>query len=296
MSQVKMSSGRMEPFVGAFEAQLLETGYTSGTVKNVLTDVNRLGRWMAERDIEAFELNAVIVEEFRRSLRSNGASRIPGARAMRPLLEYLGSQGYLGEDSSPMTPLDELIGDYRTWLVHDRQLAPPTVLRYERLARRFLSEHAIQDVGVTEGLSGADVTAFLLRETERVSVGSAKGRVAELRSLLRYLHLKALTPTWLGAAVPPVAGWKDTTVPKGVSAPDVERILASCDRLDPGGCRDFAMLSLVARLGLRSIEVARLELDDIDWRGDEIVVRGKARRRDRLPLPWEVGEALSAYL
>ncbi|MHB8290009.1 MAG: tyrosine-type recombinase/integrase, partial [Acidimicrobiales bacterium] len=188
-----------------------------------------------------------------------------------------------------MTPLDELIGDYRAWLVHDRQLAPPTVLRYERLARRFLSERAIQDAGLTEGLSGADVTAFLLRETERVSVGTAKGRVAELRSLLRYLHLKALTPTWLGAAVPPVAGWKDTTVPKGVSAPDVERILASCDRSDPGGCRDFAMLSLVARLGLRSIEVARLELDDIDWRGGEIVVRGKARRRDRLPLPWEVG-------
>jgi integrase len=127
-------------------------------------------------------------------------------------------------------------------------------------------------------------------------VGAAKGRVAELRSLLRFLYVKGLSEVALATAVPPVAGWRDTGVPAGIASPDAERLLDSCDRTDPGGMRDFAILMLVIRLGLRSAEVARLELDDIDWRAGEIVVRGKARRQDRLPLPRDVGEALSAYL
>ncbi|MDA8040009.1 MAG: tyrosine-type recombinase/integrase [Actinomycetota bacterium] len=147
-----------------------------------------------------------------------------------------------------------------------------------------------------EDLSGADVVGFLLAETARVSAGTAKGRVAELRSLLRFLYLKGLTPLALAAAVPPVAGWHDMGVPVGLAPPQVQRLLDCCDRSDPGGVRDLAILMLVARLGLRSAEVARLELGDIDWRAGEIVVRGKARRRDRLPLVAEVGEALSAYL
>jgi integrase len=140
------------------------------------------------------------------------------------------------------------------------------------------------------------VVAFLLHESGRVSVGATKGRVAELRSLLRFLHLKGLTPTNLASAVPPVAGWHDTGIPIGLTATDVQRLLDCCDRADAGGKRDFAILMIVARLGLRSAEVARLELDDIDWRGGEIVVRGKARRRDRLPLPADVGQALAAYV
>jgi site-specific recombinase XerD len=96
--------------------------------------------------------------------------------------------------------------------------------------------------------------------------------------------------------VPPAAGWHDTGIPVGLSAADVQRLLDGCDRASPTGIRNFAILMLVARLGLRSIEVARLELGDIDWRAGEIAVAGKARRRDRLPLPHDVGQALSAYL
>lgn len=186
---------------------------------------------------------------------------------------------------------------YETWLVGERGLAAPTVLRYEKVARRFLSERAAA-VGAdfVVGLTGADVVGFLVRECSRLTVGSAKGRVAELRSLLRFLYLKGLTPLALATAVPPVAGWHDIGMPAGIPASDVQRLLDSCDRNSVGGIRDLAILMLVARLGLRSAEVARLELGDIDWRAGEIVVRGKARRRDRLPLPTDVGEALSVYL
>jgi integrase/recombinase XerD len=142
----------------------------------------------------------------------------------------------------------------------------------------------------------SDVVEFLVREYARLTVGAGKGRVAELRSLLRFLYLMGLTSLPLATAVPPVAGWRDTKVPTGIATDDVQRLLESCDRRSSGGIRDFAILTVVARLGLRSAEVARLELDDIDWRAGEIVVRGKARRQDRLPLPSDVGEALTAYL
>lgn len=189
------------------------------------------------------------------------------------------------------------MADYRRWLVVERDLAAPTVLRYEKLAGRFLGERVTTgDALGARNLSGADVSAFLVRECARVSVGSAKGRVAELRSLLRFLHLRGFTERSLAESVPPVAGWRETGIPQALSRADVERLLAGCDRSSLDGVRDFAMLMLLARLGLRSIEISRLELDDLDWRSGELVVRGKARRRDGLPLPADVGEALAAYL
>jgi site-specific recombinase XerD len=145
-------------------------------------------------------------------------------------------------------------------------------------------------------LTGADVSAFLLEECTRVSVGSAKGRVAELRALLRFLYLRGFTQMALADSVPSVAGWRDTEIPATMAAADVQRLLASCDRATLGGAREYAIMLLLARLGLRSIEVARLQLEDLDWRAGELVVRGKARRQDRLPLPADVGEALAGYL
>ena len=221
----------------------------------------------------------------------------PGPRAMAPLLGYLREAGVVC-GGAVVTPLELLLAQYRTWLVDERGLAASTVLRYENTARRFLSEQGmVGGVFAPTGLTGRDVNVFLLRECARVSAGSAKGRVAELRSLLRFLYLQGVTALRLGTAVPPVGGWRLATLPPPpMSATDVQLLLDTCDRGTPVGVRDFAMMMLVARLGLRSIEVARLELRDVDWRAGELVVRGKARRLDRLPLPAEVGEALVAYL
>jgi site-specific recombinase XerD len=217
---------------------------------------------------------------------------------MAPLLSYLREVGIVAEAPPLATPLGVLLAQYRTWLVGERGLAPSTVLRYANTARRFLTEQAMTDGVFTPAeLAGSDVNAFLLRECARVSSGSAKGRVAELRSVLRFLYLQALTPLRLGTAVPPVGGWRLATLPPpAMRATDVQLLLDTCDRATAVGVRDFAMMMLVARLGLRSIEIARLELRDVDWRAGELVVRGKARRHDRLPLPVEVGEALVAYL
>ena len=129
-----------------------------------------------------------------------------------------------------------------------------------------------------EGLSEQAVTAFLLAEASRgLSAKSLQGRVAELRSLLRFLYLQAMIATPLGEGVPPVPGWKDTAVPRRLAAAEVQALLDSCDRATASGKRDFAILLLLARMGLRAAEVAGLELDDFDWRAGELVVHGKAR-------------------
>lgn len=298
MSGTRRKPGGMGPYIRGFEGRLLDLGYTPETVRNMLKQVGQLGRWMATQGLDASQLGTEPITAFVSAQRAVGLRRVPSVRSFVPLLDFLSHEGVSAtvEVVAP-TPVDAVVSDYRTWLVDERGLAAPTVLRYENLARRFLQHRAtVGGPGFVEDLSGADVVAFLLAETARLSVGAAKGCVAELRSLLRFLYLKDQIQLPLAGAVPPVAGWHDTGVPGGLAAPQVQRLLDCCDRTSSVGARDFAMLVLVARLGLRSAEVARLELDDIDWRAGEIVVGGKARRRDRLPLVAEVGEALSAHL
>jgi site-specific recombinase XerD len=187
---------------------------------------------------------------------------------------------------------------YHAWMVHDRGLASRTTGRYEITARRFLRWRSpASPASSLELLTGADVTGFLLHERNRMlASGSLKCRVAELRSLLRFLHVEEFIPASLAAAVPPVAGWRDTALPVTMPASDVAALLAGCDRTTRSGRRDLAVLMLLARMGLRAAEVARLQLDDVDWRAGELVVHGKGGRIERLPLPVDVGEALVAYL
>jgi site-specific recombinase XerD len=258
-----------------------------------------LSHWMAGEGVEPRELSQDRVEQFLAALRGRW-KRAPTGRTLAPLLGWLRDRNLVPAPTSTTrsTPLDALLERYHDWLAGDKGLAPRTIGRYEVTARRFLEERRAMTGRATDlpELTGADVTAFLLKECARLTVGSAKGRVTDLRSLLRFLFLEGVTPVALATAVPPVGGWRETGLPATLAASDVRALLDSCDRGHPTGRRDFAILTLLARLGLRAAEVAGLELSGIDWRAGEIVVRGKSRRVDRLPLPVDVGEALVAYL
>jgi site-specific recombinase XerD len=297
MSGTRRKPGRLGSYVEGYRAWLGERGYTPLTVRNMLKDLGHVGGWMAREGLVAGQLDEDAVMGFLAARRADGARRVAGLRAMRPLLSYLREIGVTPAAEPSPTPLGALLGEYRTWMVQERGLAATTVVRYQNTARRFLEQHAVVD-GVLNltGLTGADVNAFLLGECGRVSAGSAKGRVGELRAVLRFVYLLGLTPLQLGSAVPPVGGWRLATLPPTMNATVVQLLLDGCDRGTNVGDRDFAIMLLVARLGLRSIEIARLELGDVDWRAGELVIRGKARRLDRLPLPAEVGNALVAYL
>jgi site-specific recombinase XerD len=298
MSGTRRRPGRLGPFVEGYRVWLLEAGYTPQTVRMMLKDLGRLGRWMDAEGVEVGSLTVTAIESFLAAWRAAGGRRVPTVRALRSMLSYLREVGVMGADEPrALSPVEALLGEYREWMLADRGLAAMTVLRYETLARRFLIARVTptNELGVVD-LDGAVVSRFLLGECGRVCLGSAKGKVAELRSLLRFLHMRGFTPRSLAESVPGVAGWRETTIPPAMPRSDIDALLASCERSTLDGARDHAMLMLLARLGLRSIEIARLQLDDLDWRAGDLLVRGKARRDDRLPIPDDVGTALSEYL
>ena len=298
MSGTRRKAELLTPFVAGYRAKLLALGYTPETARGLLKVLGQLGRWMADNEVAVSQLDWATIDRFLAYRRADSFRQSPHRHGLRLLLELLVDEHVVvAAAPTPPSELDALLGDYRRWLIDERGLAETTVLRYHRCAQRFLEARTGADGVVDVGsLTGVDVGAFLLAEAQRCSVGTAKGRVAEMRALLRYLYLRGSTTTLLSGSIPPVAGWHDTGIPPSLSRGDVDALLGSCDRSTASGLRDYAMLMLLARLGLRSIEVARLELGDIDWRRGEIRIRGKARRTERMPLPVDVGAAVSAYL
>lgn len=291
--------GPLAAFADGFRRALLGLGHPPASAKHHLVLMGQLDRWLSVEGLTAGELNLVVAQRFLDGRRALGQRRVPTMAMLGVLLDHLRArQVLLPEPVAVPTHRDQLLARYRRHLVHDRGLTPSTVLRYERFAKRFLVGRAPQggaDVG-TEGLSSADVNTYMLEASARLVVESAKREAADLRALLRFLYLDGVVEADLGGAMPPVATWRGTGLPSTMSRADVDALVESCDRSTASGRRDRAILTLLARLGLRSGEVAALRLGDVDWRAGEILVRGKARRQDRLPLPVEVGEALVAYL
>jgi site-specific recombinase XerD len=181
-----------------------------------------------------------------------------------------------------------LLAEFGTWLDRERGLSPVSVGCYSKQAKYFLAA-----IG---GLDAGEVTAFIVDWSRNCTTGSAKAMVTSLRAFLRFAHATGRTTVPLAGAVPAVASWRLAALPQGLTAADIEMLLAGCDRETAVGLRDHAVLSLLARLGLRSAEAAGLQLDDIDWRAGEIAVTGKGSRTERLPLPAPAGEALAAWL
>ena len=230
MSGTRRKPGRLGPFVEDYRAWLSVREYTPETTRNMLKELGVLGRWMTEQSVESGRLDAAAIESFLVARRAAGQRRVPSLRAMHPLVSFLREAGVMARDDGPqqLTGLERFVAEYRDWLVGERGLAETTVIRYERLARRFMAGRVTDDGELdVAGLTGADVSAFLLEECARVSVGSAKGRVAELRSLLRFLFLRGFTDIALADSVPSVAGWRNTEIPATMAPGDVQRLLGS---------------------------------------------------------------------
>jgi site-specific recombinase XerD len=217
---------------------------------------------------------------------------------MKPILGFLRGCGVVPPAPPPplTTPTDKLMGDYRYYLVCERGLTEGTARNYEEAARFFLDDRSLPEGLGLDRIRAEDVMEFVSRECPARSVGSAKLLVTGLRSLLRFLHLQGLTPNGLASAVPAVAGWRGSPLPKGIDPAQARKLVDSPDRRTAIGRRDHAVLCLLARLGLRVGEVVALELGDIDWRRGELTIRGKGDRHERLPLPSDVGEAIAGYL
>lgn len=290
--------GPLAPYASGFREELVRQGYTKRPAVAQVLLMAHLSRWLEDGGVDAEGLTPERVERFLQARRREGHARLLGQRGLAPLLGHLRALGVVPEPEPPVatTPAAELLGRYRLYLVRERGLADRVVAHYEHAARLFLADRPGASSLDLAALTAADIVGFLARECPRRGVGSAQNLASALRSFLRFMHLEGWTQLPLAQAVAPVAGWRGGPLPRALAPGQAVRLLASCDRRTGIGRRDYAILTLLARLGLRAGEVAGLTLDDVDWRAGEILVRGKGRRQERLPLPADVGEALAGYL
>jgi integrase/recombinase XerD len=287
--------GPLAPWAAGLAGRLETLGYTPSTAVEQMRLAGRLSRFLGRRRLAAGQLSAQVVEDFFADLRSRCASRQPTPKSVGWLVEYLREIGVVPVPlpAPARSWEEELTGRYRRYLVDERGLARKTVIARERTARLFLAEFRDRQL---HDLDAGDVSRFVTRQCRSMSVRSAERLVNGLRSFLRFALVEGLIAGPLASAVPSVARWSGGGLPRGLARGQVAALLASCDRGRAMGRRDYAILVVLARLGLRAAEIAALRLDDIDWRAGEIVVRGKGRTEERLPLPCDVGEAIADYL
>jgi site-specific recombinase XerD len=291
-------AGPLAPFADAYSAALRRRGYTPLSTVNELRQVGRLSRWLEAGGYEAGELSSDQVEEFLVWQRAGGRYRCQWSRpGLACLLEVLRGLGVLAvEEPAPAdSPTDLLLASFERYLVVERGLAVGTVRGYVTHARRFLD--GLTPGRELAGLTTGEVTEAVLRKAASgVSVSATQFFVSALRSFLRFCFVEGLLEADLSQAALAVTGRRRSSLPKGIGRADARALLGACDRRSALGRRDYALLVVLLRLGLRRGEVAALTLDDIDWRAGELVVHGKGGREDRLPLPTDVGEAIASYL
>ena len=296
VSRVLMT-GPLAPFADAYRAELCERGYAPLSTVSELRQVARFSRWLEADGLTVADVSGARVEEFLEWQRANWRHRHSWSRpGLRCLLDVLRGLGVLAaeEPAAASSPTDVLLACFERYLLGERGLAPGTVVLYLRSARQFI-EGLPPDRGLA-GLVAGDVTAAVLRESESVSVSAAQTVVSGLRSFLRFCFIEGLVGSDLSQAALLARGRSSSPLPRGIGRADARALLGSCDRRRALGRRDYAVIILLLRLGLRRGEVAGLTLDDIDWRAGELVVRGRGARQDLLPLPADVGEAIAAYV
>jgi integrase/recombinase XerD len=294
-TKVKVA-GVLAPYASGFGRELRSCGYTDVSAAEQLRLMAHLSRWMAREGLDALSCEQIAVYCEARKADGYVARLTPGS--LGRLQAFLRARGVLSAPPAagpPASPEERLLGRYKAHLVDERGLVPAVVSQYLKAAALFLAGYPGTAVG-RPGPDAAAVSAFCARELPRRSRAGAADLASALRSFLRFLHVEGLVGAPVAQAVPAVANRRGCGLPRALPPATVAKLLASCDRRTRLGRRDYAMLMLLARLGLRAGEVASLSLDDLGWRAGELTVHGKGGRDDRLPLPCDVGAALAAYL
>ena len=290
-------TGPVAPFADVYAAELAARGYSPLSVVIELRQAARLSGWLAAGGFSLADLDELRVEGFLAWQRSTGRWRSSWSRpGLVCLLEVLRDLGVLTVRAcAPVSPTDRLLASFERYLVAERSLAAGTVEGYSRHARLFLD--GLTSDGGLAGLTAAAVSAAVMRRASSgVSVSATRFFVSGLRAFLRFCFVEQLVDVDLSEAALFASGRRSTPLPKAISGAEARALIGSCDRRGSLGRRDYAIIVLLLRLGLRAGEVARLSLDDIDWRASELAVTGKGRRTDRLPVSVDVGDAIAGYL
>ncbi|MGP8205692.1 MAG: tyrosine-type recombinase/integrase [Acidimicrobiales bacterium] len=291
--------GPLAPFAGGIEEMLLAEGYLEVPARVLMRLVGELSRWLQRRRLGASDLSEEVMERFFEA----GGGRCCQRRSRRSLelvaahLSSLGVIAPAGVVPPGRTQVEaELLGAFGVWCLGQRGLTRTTTDQYVKRAATFLELWRPDGDVTVADLDGRGVLATVRAAADVMPAPSLRCTVTALRSFLRFLYVTGRAPTPLPTAVPPLKSWPRTALPSPVPAHEARKLVSACDTTTGRGRRDAAVLLVLLRLGLRAGEVARLELGDIDWRRGEVGIRGKGGRRDVVPLPVEVGDAIAAYL
>lgn len=292
-----LHDGPLSPYLGSFASLLVKHGYSSETSRRKIRLGADLSRWLSLKSLRLEAFDERLVTRFLEARWQRVPRRSGDKCTLALLLRHLRREGIVPLAVAPIpSPIDSIELDYGQFLLGERGIMPSSVGTYLRVVRRFLSHRFQGEALRLRLLRGSDITAFVLRDTSTRGRCTAQLTTVVLRSFLGFLFQRGRTTTNLSPAVPTVAAWRLSELPRFLEAAQVERLLRCCDRRRKIGKRDYAALLLIARLGLRAGEVAGLRLEDINWTAGELLVCGKGARIDRLPLLQDVGEALADYL
>jgi site-specific recombinase XerD len=215
------------------------------------------------------------------------------------LIQFLGREGLIPVQKvavPPLKPVEQCAQEFERYLREERVLAEATINNYIPPIRCFLKDRFRDGPVKLSRLCAGDVAGFVQRQAPRLHPKRSKLLTTALRCFLHYGRYRGEVVMDLAAAVPVVPNWSKTGIPRAIPGEQVRQLLASIDRTTAMGRRDYAILLMLARLGLRSSEVVFLDLDDIDWNNGQLNVRGKKGQCTKLPLPVDVGKAIAAYL
>lgn len=293
----RLKSGLHGQLVERFAARLVEDGLVRLGTWRCLNVVGGLLSWIESRRCTLADIDERMVERYLRH-RAGRQSIQPGDRAaLKRWLSVLRDEGAIAPAVlPPLTPHDRIFKEFNDYLRTERGLAPKSIIRHLPVIRRFLHEVCPAGDDDLGKISQEDVIRYVERHAQDWSPRTGKAMCWSLRAFLRYLHHRGLNPRALAGCVPSMRRWKLATLPTYLPAAQVQKALDGCDRATAMGRRDYAILMMLAKLGLRADEVATLTLDDIDWRASEMLVRAKGRQRARMPIPPDVGAAIVAYL
>lgn len=278
-----------------FTTSLIEQRYADETVRLKLQLVTNFGQWLKRNRLAVKELDERVVEAF---LRRKRRVRRGSLRTLQQFLDYLRRHNVVPARELPRdrSPLADILNRYEKHLRTERGLVTHTILEYQSFVRKFLVCRFQEKRFRLKAVKASDISDFVLRQGHNMAVRRAQLMTTAFRSFFRFLLQKGELQADLAASVPTVANWRLAAVPKFLAPKEVKRVLKACDRGKAVGRRDYTILLLLARLGLRAGEVVALQLEDINWRAGEILIRGKGLLHDWMPLPADVGEALASYL
>jgi site-specific recombinase XerD len=289
--------GPLSKYLEPYIAFVNELGFAPRSVYEQVRVIVMFSRSPLRSGRQIRDVDESVTERFLHDELRGRWPRVAAPATLRRLLALLRKIGALapGKPASLRNSAQQLADNYRQFLLKERALSPETVNGWGRVIDKFMAERFGASGLKLSELRATDVTTFVQRHA-RHSPSQARRLVTSMRSFLRYLRYKALIEVDLDRAVPKVAGWSLSSLPKHLSASAVQRVLDGCDLKTSTGRRNYAILLLLARLGLRAGEVVRLNLEDIDWDNALITVWGKGRQRAQLPLPADVGQAIAGYL